>query len=59
MTKEEKDKKLAEDYAEFQAEAARLAAEGKHIGTFSSWRFAAGKNTIKIAMTREEHFGKG
>ena len=58
MTPEQKMEKLAKDYAEYQAEAKRLEAEGKHIGTFSSWQFSAGKNTIKIPMTREEHFGK-
>lgn len=57
MNKEEKLAKLGADYAEYLAEAKRLEAEGKQIGTFSSWQFAAGKNTIKIAMTREEHFG--
>jgi len=55
---EEKMRQLAADYAEFQAEAKKLEAEGRHIGTFSAWRFSAGKNTIKIPMTREEHFGK-
>lgn len=59
LTHEQKQAKLARDYAEYQAEAKRLEAEGKHIGTFSSWQFSTGKNTIKIPMTREEHFGKG
>lgn len=56
VTNEEKLAKLAVDYAEYQAESKRMEAEGKSIGTFSSWQFATGKNTIKIAMTREEHF---
>ncbi|MFZ2269321.1 MAG: hypothetical protein WAV95_17235 [Azonexus sp.] len=58
LTQEEKDKVLAEDYAEFLAEAERLKAEGKNIGMFVIWR-NANRPSIKIAMTREEHFGSG
>lgn len=59
MTKEEKERKLAEDYQRYLEEDKRMLAEGKHIGTFSSWRFSNGLVSIKIPMTREEHFGAG
>lgn len=59
MTPEEKQDQLARNWAEFQAEAKRMESEGKAIGTFSSWCFANNKVSIKIALTREEHFGKG
>ena len=55
-TPEEKQQRLAENWAKYQEEAKRMEAEGKPIGTFSSWQFANGLVDIKIALTREEHF---
>ena len=55
MTPEEK--KLGEDYARYCAERDRMAAEGVHIGTFSSWAFKNGLIDLKIALRREDHFG--
>lgn len=59
MPREEKQKKLGDDYAEYLVEGARRVAAGENpIGTFSSWSVETGKNEIKIPMTREEYFGK-
>lgn len=54
MTSEE-EKKLGEDYALYREEAARMAAEGKAVGTFIGWQYANNKVSIKIAKTWEEH----
>ena len=59
MTKEEKMKRLAENYERYQREAEEMLKDGKHIGTFSAWQFEKQLVDIKIPMTREEHFGKG
>lgn len=59
MTHDQKQQKLNENYRRYQAEKARMDAEGKPIGTFSSWQFEAKLVDIKIPLTREEHFGKG
>lgn len=56
QTPEEKQRKLNENWAQYQKEALRMAKEGKSIGTFSSWQFANGLVDIKIANSREEHF---
>jgi len=48
MISEAEQKQLNQDYAEYLAEAARLAAEGQAIGTFLAWSAKLGKNTIKV-----------
>jgi hypothetical protein len=58
MTKEEKQAQLNANYKRYLEERDRLAAEGKHIGTFSSWQFENRLVNVIIPMTREEHFGK-
>lgn len=57
MTPEEKQKKLGDDYAEYLADKAKMAEQGKSIGTFIGWRHD-NKATIKIPMRREDYFGK-
>ena len=58
MTKDEQQAHLNENYKRYLAERDRLAAEGKAIGTFSSWQFSNKLVSIKIPMSREEFFGK-
>ena len=47
--------KLGRDYERYREEAAKLAAEGKAIGTFIGWQYLNGLVSIKIAKTWEEH----
>ena len=56
MTKEEKQAQLSTNYKRYQEEGAKMLAEGKYIGTFSSWQFQNKLVKITIPMTREEHF---
>ncbi|MGE5491832.1 MAG: hypothetical protein ACM31P_11185 [Actinomycetota bacterium] len=54
MTPEQQEK-LARDYARYKEEAARMAAEGKAIGTFIGWQYENKLVNIRIAKTWEEH----
>lgn len=54
MTPEQQEK-LNRDYQAYMAEAARLAAEGKAIGTFIAWQYENQLVNIRIAKTWEEH----
>ena len=59
MSPEEKRQKLSINWQAYLAEKAKMEAEGKAIGTFSSWQFENKLVDIKIALTREEHFSGG
>lgn len=48
MISEAEQKQLNQDYAEYLAEAEKLAAQGQAIGTFLAWSAKLGKNTIKV-----------
>ncbi|MBS1189877.1 MAG: hypothetical protein H6R10_1669 [Rhodocyclaceae bacterium] len=54
MTPEQQEK-LGCDYRKYQEEAAKMAAEGKAIGTFIGWQYENKLVKIKIATTWEEH----
>lgn len=58
MTPQEKQDQLNANWLRYVAERDRLAAEGKAIGTFSSWQFENKLVSITIPMSRDEFFGK-
>lgn len=58
MTPEQKQQQLNENYRRYLEAKKQFEAQGKPIGTFSSWQFENQLVDIKIATTRDEHFGK-
>lgn len=52
--KQNKQKKLNQDYADFLVEYEAAIAQGKFIGGFIGWLHENGRNGIKIPMQREK-----
>ncbi len=50
--KNEKQKRLSQEYAEFLIEYEAAKAQGIAIGTFIAWRHANDRDGIKIPETR-------